>query len=96
MEEFDYEKVNEIISVYQKLSSKTDEVFTELNGIMKILQSKSIWSGEAADYYCDEFVKLMKNNEDISIAMQNLALFLTKISENYQNLENQLSGIMKG
>ncbi len=96
MNKFDYDQVDVKILEYRSLSNRMNDELTSLNEVLKVLQGESIWSGEAHEYFEESYYKLMSVSEDLSIAMQNIPLYLQKISDNYKKLEDSISLGMEG
>ena len=96
MNKFDYVQVDTAILEYRSLSNRMDAELAALNEVLKVLQGESIWSGEAHEYFEESYYKLMSVSEDLSIAMQNIPLYLQKISDNYKKLEDSISLGMEG
>ena len=96
MNMFDYDQVDVKILEYRSLSYRMNDELTSLNEVLKVLQGESIWSGEAHEYFEESYYKLMSVSEDLSIAMQNIPLYLQKISDNYKKLEDSISLGMEG
>ena len=96
MNKFDYDQVDVKILGYRSLSNRMNDELTSLNEVLKVLQGESIWSGEAHEYFEESYYKLMSVSEDLSIAMQNIPLYLQKISDNYKKLEDSISLGMEG
>ena len=96
MNKFDYDQVDVKILEYRSLSNRLNDELTSLNEVLKVLQGESIWSGEAHEYFEESYYKFMSVSEDLSIAMQNIPLYLQKISDNYKKLEDSISLGMEG
>ena len=96
MNKFDYVQVDTAILEYRSLSNRMDAELAALNEVLKVLQGESVWAGEAHDYFEESYYKLMSVSEDLSIAMQNIPLYLQKISDNYKKLEDSISLGMEG
>ena len=91
MNKFDYEQVEMKISEYRAIYNRMNEELTNLKNVLKTIQNGSIWQGEACEYFKESYNKLLSVAEDLSIAMQNVALYIQKISENYKRLEESIS-----
>lgn len=91
MNKFNYDAVEQKVLQFKSLSDQMEEQLEILKNELKVLQGDSIWSGEAHEYFKDTFYHLMNSAIGLSIAMKNISLFVQKIYDNYQSLENQIS-----
>lgn len=94
---FEYDFVETAILEYRNLSNATDEVVEDLKNIAKTLQDDVFWKGTACNFYKMKFSELIKNTDEISLAMKNVYLFLEGVYNNNKQMEERMvSRIMKG
>lgn len=66
------------------------ELLENINTNSKKLSSTGSWEGKAAEYFIKKTEKLTKNFDEIYIELENSILYLAKVSDGYQAIDENL------
>ncbi len=88
MIQFDYDKIDQLILTYREIAHRLDLLMESLQKVEASLELH--WNGDAYQYYKSEFSRFVKNKEELTIAIKNIALFLMQVEENTKKMEKML------
>ncbi len=76
-------------SIAQNMKSKLDHVQTISNNI------SNVWKGNAASAYIEKTNNLVSNFQDITEQINNSINYMKICSDNYQNIDSQITNSIK-
>ena len=86
-------KYDDVRASSQKLHSIAQNMKNSLDNILSYTQSlngSGYWEGPASEYYINKMTKLINNFEEIFRELENSVLYLAKVTEGYQALDEKI------
>lgn len=87
---------------YANLKQCSDELHSSFSNIKSILENvteiknqlskRTSWTGQAADYYINKIDGLSNSFEEVYVELEKSALYLDKILEGYEIIDNKIIG----
>ena len=89
MLKMDHDEIDKVKSTMDDDESQLDTEITKMEA--QLAKLRTIWEGQDADQFCDNFEEYLTKMKGIPVALRNVSSFVDKTNKNFQEKDKEFS-----